>query len=116
MSLQALLITEPLCTVYEQSMPNRTDSEALLVDDKTKGRNVSGRLKRQSAHQQAMWGSKGVICDYDFLTFDADIENGQFIKAADGRLFRVVSVGNQYGGKGGIPTHINYLLQQVRRR
>lgn len=112
MSMESLLASEPVHSVYRQAQPGEKDAGGLPVHGLVPDRSIVGRLKPNSSRQKEMWASLGVESDYTLISQDLSVKNGEYVKSADNRLFRVVSVGEISYGKGSIPTHTRYALQQ----
>lgn len=113
MSLESLLAVEPPCTIMRQRTQGEANETGLPLNDLVMVRQSIGRLVRNSTRQVEAWRSLGIEATYEFITQDEDIENGQFLKSVDLRLFRVVGTKAKVYAKGNIPYHLKYPLSET---
>ena len=105
-------------------LENETDEAGLIVDDWVVVLPaVEGRLVANSAHNQAMWASKGVVADYTFITFETRIQVGWVLDVVpkrlvpdtlpDRRRFMVQTLGDRKMGMGTLSSFCRYQLQET---
>ena len=114
MSIDGLIGEEPAVTLKRQLNQGKTDDAGAPIHDLTTVKTLRGRLIPAGAKQVAAWLSLAVEADYELLTFDGTIRNGDFVVSADSRTFRVMGVGNRRYAKGRIPTYYKYPLLEAR--
>lgn len=118
MTIESLLAGEPLLIVQKQANPGKADLTGIPEHDLTGDeRYVSGggRVVRGSARQIEAWRSLGIEASVSLITKDGSIANGEFVYSADARLFRVTGVRNKAYGKGRIPDHYSYPMEEITR-
>ena len=116
MSIEALIDEEPPVIVQRQARPGEADAGGVPLHSLVDVRTVSARLVVMSAKQVQAWMSLAIEADYELWTLDGDIENGQLVRSADGRLFRVTGTGQTWYEKGSIPTYHTYALVETKRK
>lgn len=115
MSIEGLIGEEPAHTLKRQKTQGKTDDTGAPIHDLETVKTLYGRLIPAGAKQTAAWMSLAIEADYELLTFDGTIRNGDFlVSGGDTRTFRVMGSGNRRYTKGSIPTYYKYPLLEVR--
>lgn len=113
MSIEAFFDGQPLAVAYRKASPNATNADGMATGTPVSTvTGIQGRLSSPSAQQQAMWASLGFENRIEFITFETNILNGDYL-LVDGRYFRVVSGRMKRYGIGGIPSYMKYALEEV---
>lgn len=121
MSLEDLLAEEPPVVLIRQGQPDATDAGGVPTENAKDVNYVQGRLMRLNARQVESWMAKGVRCEYEFLSLDQTLQNGDRIRQAptpafpQGRTFRITGIGAIWEEKGTIPAHAKYPMEEMRR-
>ena len=117
MSLEDFLADQPPAYVASPKNFGAVNTAGMPVDQWDGARQVIGRPFAASARQKLMWESvRNIVADYNFITTDGGILNGDFLQLNDGRLFRVMGTGEQTYAKGTIDDFWEYPLQEIRAR
>jgi len=115
MSMRDMLDDEPSATLRRQASPGEVDQSGLPLHGLQDVRPVQGRFVLGNARQVEAWRSLAIEADYEFITFDPDIRNGDFILSKDSRLFRVTGAWQKRYGKGTLETYLKYPCLEERR-
>ena len=115
MSIQTLIEVEPLVAVLRQSVPGDVDAEGIPIHGLITIRSIQGRVASGSASQVDAWRTLGIEANYTLHALDGEVENGQFVRTADDRLFRVTALRQKRYAKGNIPTHFSYAIQEITK-
>lgn len=114
MSIESLLMQEPLCLLQRMSKPGETDAGGVQLPGIIDVGTIVGRLSINSADEVAMWQARNVKCTYTFTSTDGRPRLSMLIKSFDGRTFRVVADQSIEYWKGNIrPNTYEYPLVEV---
>lgn len=110
MAIEDLLADEDPSVLMRQARPGQVDLQGLPLHGLQDVCSVQGRPVLASARQVSAWHALDIEADYEFVTLEDDVRNGDFIRLSDDRLFRMTGVGQKRYGKGSIQTYYKYPL------
>jgi len=103
-------------TVIRSGAPNATNESGMQKDDPASpnGLVIYGRLTPSNARQMVAYQSAyGVLCDWELVSLDGTLQNGDRLQDADGRTFQVEGMPNKRIGMGTLPTYYKYPLSST---